>query len=106
AFLFGFTLTWNDYDRTLLLISGVETQTLPLTIAGLTFTAAIRPDLYALGTATTLASLIVITFILLTVTLKLRFSGPSTAPEAIEEEFGEVESFEVEQLSAHDKPAS
>ena len=60
AFLFGFTLTWNDYDRTLLLIGGDEIQTLPLTIAGLTFTAAIRPDLYALGTATTLVSLFVV----------------------------------------------
>ncbi len=60
CFLFGFTLTWNDYDRTLLLISGSETQTLPLQIAGLTFTAAIRPDLYALGTATTLFTIILI----------------------------------------------
>ncbi len=57
AALFGFTLTWNDYDRTLLLISGSETQTLPLQIAAFTFTGVIRPDLYALGTATTLFSL-------------------------------------------------
>ncbi len=65
SFLFGFTLTWNDYDRTLLLIAGLETQTLPLRIAGLAFTAAIRPDLYALGTATTLLTFIVILVVLL-----------------------------------------
>jgi putative spermidine/putrescine transport system permease protein len=89
SFLFGFTLTWNDYDRTLLLISGVETQTLPLAIAGLTFTAAIRPDLYALGTATTLATLLVIALLLIAATLHLRFRGRRVA--RVEEEFGEVE---------------
>jgi putative spermidine/putrescine transport system permease protein len=97
AFLFGFTLTWNDYDRTLLLISGIETQTLPLTIAGLTFTAAIRPDLYALGSATTLLTILVILVILLLVTVRLRFGGEKRV-ERVEEEFGEVESFDVESL--------
>lgn len=101
AFLFGFTLTWNDYDRTLLLISGVETQTLPLTIAGLTFTAAIRPDLYALGTATTLLSILVILLILMLVALRLRFRGEEKV-ERVEEEFGEVESFELESLEGTD----
>jgi putative spermidine/putrescine transport system permease protein len=90
SFLFGFTLTWNDYDRTLLLISGIETQTLPLQIAGLTFTAAIRPDLYALGTATTLASLLVIGLLLIAASVHLRFRGRKV--ERVEEEFGEVES--------------
>jgi putative spermidine/putrescine transport system permease protein len=89
AFLFGFTLTWNDYDRTLLLISGVETQTLPLQIAGLTFTAAIRPDLYALGTATTLVTLVVIALLLIGAAIHLRFRGRKV--ERIEEELGEVE---------------
>ena len=94
AFLFGFTLTWNDYDRTLLLISGLETQTLPLQIAGLTFTAAIRPDLYALGTATTLLSLLVITVVLVLAAIRLRFRG--TKVERLEEELGEAESIAVE----------
>ena len=90
SFLFGFTLTWNDYDRTLLLISGVETQTLPLQIAGLTFTAAIRPDLYALGTATTLVTLVLIALLLIGAALHLRFRGRRV--ERVEEEFGEIES--------------
>jgi putative spermidine/putrescine transport system permease protein len=94
SFLFGFTLTWNDYDRTLLLISGVETQTLPLQIAGLTFTAAIRPDLYALGSATTLLTLIVIALIIILVTLRLRFRRTGKV-ESVREEFGEAESIEI-----------
>jgi len=97
SFLFGFTLTWNDYDRTLLLISGIETQTLPLQIAGLTFTAAIRPDLYALGSATTLLSIVVIFTILVLVTLRLRIRDAGRV-ERVEEEFGEVESFDVDSL--------
>jgi putative spermidine/putrescine transport system permease protein len=99
AFLFGFTLTWNDYDRTLLLISGLETQTLPLQIAGLTFTAAIRPDLYALGTATTLFTLLVITLVLLFAGLRLRFRGGGKV-ERVEEELGEAESIALEPGSA------
>ena len=90
SFLFGFTLTWNDYDRTLLLISGLETQTLPLQIAGLTFTAAIRPDLYALGTATTLFTLLLIMVVLVIAAARLRLRGRKV--ERVEEEFGEVES--------------
>ena len=90
SFLFGFTLTWNDYDRTLLLISGLETQTLPLQIAGLTFTAAIRPDLYALGTATTLFTLLLIVVVLVIAAARLRLRGRKV--ERVEEEFGEVES--------------
>ena len=54
AFLFGFTLTWNDFDRTVLLVLD---NTLPLQIVGLIQASALRPDLYALGTATTLVSL-------------------------------------------------
>jgi putative spermidine/putrescine transport system permease protein len=89
AMLFGFTLTWNDYDRTLLLISGSETQTLPLTIAGLTFTAAIRPDLYALGTATTLLSLFIVFSFLVIAAVVMRFRGGRGAPvQSVEEEFG------------------
>jgi putative spermidine/putrescine transport system permease protein len=99
AFLFGFTLTWNDYDRTLLLISGLETQTLPLQIAGLTFTAAIRPDLYALGTATTLFTLLVITVVLVAAALRLRFRGTGKV-ERVEEELGEAESIALEPGSA------
>ncbi len=94
--LFGFTLTWNDYDRTLLLISGNEIQTLPLTIAGLTFTAAIRPDLYALGTATTLVTLVIIGLVLLVTTLRLRRRAAPPPEKKIEEEFGLGEGLNVE----------
>lgn len=93
AFLFGFTLTWNDYDRTLLLVGGEETQTLPLQIAGLTFTAAIRPDLYALGTATTLVSIaaILVGLVVAAIMLRLR-GGPRAAPVVrVEEELGIAE---------------
>ena len=75
CFLFGFTLAWNDYDRSILLVSGSEIQTLPLTIGGLTFTGAIRPDLYALGTATTLVSLGAIVLLLVVAAVRLRFVG-------------------------------
>lgn len=95
CFLFGFTLTWNDYDRTLLLIGGIETQTLPLQIAALTFTAAIRPDLYALGTATTLISILVILLLLLVIGLRLRFRA-APAAQSVEEELGLVEEIHVE----------
>ena len=60
SFLFGFTLTWNDFDRTVLLQNGYETQTLPIQIGTMTFSRAIQPDLYALGAATTAVSLFAI----------------------------------------------
>lgn len=82
--LFGFTLTWNDYDRTVLLAGSA--YTLPLEIAGLTLTAAIRPDLYALGTATTLVTLAIIFFALIGFAIRLRLR--SKAPLAVEEELG------------------
>ena len=98
CFLFGFTLTWNDYDRTLLLISGSETQTLPLQIAGLTFTTAIRPDLYALGTATTLFTIILILVVLLVAAIRMRVGGgASAAPvDSRDEELGIAEEIHVE----------
>jgi putative spermidine/putrescine transport system permease protein len=86
CFLFGFTLTWNDYDRSVLLLSGSEAQTLPLTIAGFTFSAAIRPDLYALGTATTLVSLLAIVLMLIVAALRLRFRSAPVL--RVEEELG------------------
>jgi putative spermidine/putrescine transport system permease protein len=59
SFLFGFTLSWNDYDRTALLLSSGE-ATLPIQIFSMTVGSVIRPDLYALGTATTLVSLLAV----------------------------------------------
>ena len=69
AALFGFTLTWNDFDRTVLLVLD---NTLPLEIVGLIQASAIRPDLYALGTATTLVTLFLIFSVLIVVTIRLR----------------------------------
>ena len=72
AALFGFTLTWNDFDRTVLLVLD---NTLPLQIVGLIQASAIRPDLYALGTATTLVTLSLIFSVLIAVTIRLRLRG-------------------------------
>jgi putative spermidine/putrescine transport system permease protein len=100
CFLFGFTLAWNDYDRSILLVSGAEIQTLPLTIGGLTFTGAIRPDLYALGTATTLVSLFAIVLLLVVAAVRLRFIGRRKVHK-VEEEFGVAEG-----LDAGSRPAA
>jgi putative spermidine/putrescine transport system permease protein len=92
CFLFGFTLTWNDYDRTVL-FQEAATDTLPLTIGGLTFTGAIRPDLYALGTATTLVSLFAILLLLVVAALRLRFRRAPV--RRVEEELGVTEGIEA-----------
>ena len=83
AALFGFTLTWNDFDRTVLLVLD---NTLPLQIVGLIQASAIRPDLYALGTATTLVTLALIFSVLIAVTIRLRLRGRRV--ERVEEELG------------------
>jgi putative spermidine/putrescine transport system permease protein len=88
CFLFGFTLAWNDYDRTVLLLSGFDTATLPIQIFGLTFSQAIRPDLYALGAATTAITLLIILVSLIAVTLLARRRGARVV--RVEEELGET----------------
>ena len=70
SFLFGFTLAWNEYDRTALLAAGENT--LPLEIFALTVGSVIRPDLYALGTATTVVSLLAVVIFLAAVAIILR----------------------------------
>ena len=70
AFLFGFTLAWNEYDRTALLAAGENT--LPLEIFALTVGSVIRPDLYALGTATTVVSLLAVGLFLVVAAIVLR----------------------------------
>jgi putative spermidine/putrescine transport system permease protein len=84
AFLFGFTLTWNDFDRTVLLVLD---NTLPLQIVGLIQAAALRPDLYALGTATTLVSLIILLLLLVVIAVRSRFAKTGTVTR-VEEELG------------------
>jgi putative spermidine/putrescine transport system permease protein len=88
CFLFGFTLTWNDYDRSVL-FQREATQTLPLEIGGLTFTTAIRPDLYALGMLTTLVTLIAVAIVLLVGALRLRVRAAPV--HRVEEELGVAE---------------
>jgi len=84
ALLFGFTLTWNDFDRTVLLVIG--DPTLPLEIVGLIQNSALRPDLYALGTATTLVSLALIGVMLIVVLIRSRFRRAPV--QRAEEELG------------------
>jgi putative spermidine/putrescine transport system permease protein len=87
AFLFGFTLSWNEYDRTALLAGGENT--LPLQIFAMTIGAVIRPDLYALGTATTLVSLFAIgTFLVVAALLGRRRARQQVVSST--EELGEV----------------
>jgi putative spermidine/putrescine transport system permease protein len=85
AFLFGFTLAWNEYDRTALLAAGENT--LPLEIFALTVGSVIRPDLYALGTATTVVSLIAVGIFLVGAAIVLRRRGRQARPQA---ELGEL----------------
>jgi putative spermidine/putrescine transport system permease protein len=93
CFLFGFTLMWNDYDRSVLFQTRT-TDALPLQIGGQTFTGSIRPDLYALGTATTAFTLLLIAIALVVALLRLRFR---TAPvRRVEEELGVVETIGAE----------
>jgi putative spermidine/putrescine transport system permease protein len=84
ALLFGFTLTWNDYDRTVLNVVG--DPTLPLRIVGLIQESALRPDLYALGTATTAVSLALIAIMLIVVLIRARFRRAPV--QRVEEELG------------------
>lgn len=100
AFLFGFTLAWNEYDRTALLAAGENT--LPLEIFALTVGAVIRPDLYALGTATTAVSLIAVGVFLAVAAIVLRRRARQLRAR---EELGEAAS-EVRDLERVGVPAS
>jgi putative spermidine/putrescine transport system permease protein len=70
SMLFGFTLSLDEFQRSLL-VTGIE-QTLPLTIMG-SVTTGVTPTLYALGTLTTLISLTVVGlyFVVLSLVAKL-----------------------------------
>jgi putative spermidine/putrescine transport system permease protein len=95
ATLFGFTLTWNDFDRTVLLVLD---NTLPLQIVGLIQASAIRPDLYALGTATTLVSLTLLVLVLIVAAVRFRVRGRQV--ERIEEELGLEGAIDTEAVQA------
>jgi putative spermidine/putrescine transport system permease protein len=97
AFLFGFVLSWNEYDRTALVLTSGQ-LTLPIQIFALTTGSVIRPDLYALGTATTIFILVVVALVLVLATIYVRRRGVARVPlEAqVAEELGEVEGLEIE----------
>ncbi|HEY6778096.1 MAG TPA: ABC transporter permease [Thermoleophilaceae bacterium] len=80
AFLFGFTLSWNEFDRTALLAIGENT--LPVQIFALTVGSVIRPDLYALGTFTTAVSLLAVGVFLVAAAILLRRRRGRLALEA------------------------
>jgi putative spermidine/putrescine transport system permease protein len=97
AFLFGFVLSWNEYDRTALVLTSGQ-LTLPIQIFALTTGSVIRPDLYALGTATTIFILLVVAVVLVAATVYVRRRrGAAVVPlEAqVKEELGEVEALEL-----------
>jgi len=96
CFLFGFTLAWNDYDRSVLFQTRA-TDSLPLEIGGITFTGGVRPDLYALGTATTVFSLLVIGLVLVVASVRLRLRGGSV--RRVEEELGLAEGLRAEAVA-------
>jgi putative spermidine/putrescine transport system permease protein len=60
AGLFGFTLAYDELNRTMFL---THKQTLPMRIYGMRM-VELNPDLYALGTATTLFSFLIIAMFL------------------------------------------
>ena len=74
-----------EYDRTALLAAG--DNTLPLEIFALTVGSVIRPDLYALGTATTAVSLVGVGLFLLVAAIVLRRRTRSEEPR---EEYGQL----------------
>ena len=104
AFLFGFVLSWNEYDRTALVISS-GTLTLPIQIFALTVGSVIRPDLYALGAATTIFILVVVAVVLVIAAIILRRRvGRAQVSQEVQaaEQLGEVAGVDVDPL----KPGS
>jgi putative spermidine/putrescine transport system permease protein len=102
AFLFGFVLSWNEYDRTALVIAS-GTLTLPIQIFALSVGSVLRPDLYALGTATTIFILLVVGIVLVAAAIILRRrrgAVPISAEVQVQEELGEVESLDVSEPPA------
>jgi putative spermidine/putrescine transport system permease protein len=99
SFLFGFTLTWNDFDRTILLQNGYEAQPLPILIGTWPSSRPIRPDLYALGAGTTAVSLFAILVLLVAVALRFRLRGAPV--QRVAEQFGETAGLSDAGLAAH-----
>ena len=90
TFLFGFTLSWNEYDRTALFLTGGD-STLPIRIFSFTVGSVIRPDLYALGTGTTAVALIAVAVGVVFALIRLRRRAAKVEHETqVAEELGEM----------------
>ena len=87
AALFGFTLSWNEFERTLLIS---PTPTLPLEIYGELISATLQPDLYALGVITTFGTIVLVFLMLIIVALIVRRTSRTQAA-ALEQDEAEVE---------------
>jgi putative spermidine/putrescine transport system permease protein len=82
AALFGFTLSWNEFERTLLVS---PTNTLPLEIYGELTSAPLQPNLYALGVILTFGTVLLVFAVLAVVALVVRRTTRAQAA-ALEEE--------------------
>jgi putative spermidine/putrescine transport system permease protein len=76
AALFGFTLSWNEFERTLLVS---PTNTLPLEIYGELISATLEPNLYALGIITTFGTVLLVFLMLVIVALIVRRTSRTQA---------------------------
>ena len=82
AALFGFTLSWNEFERTLLVS---PTNTLPLEIYGELISAVLQPNLYALGVITTFGTIVLVFAMLIVVALIVRRTTRAHAAALLEE---------------------
>ena len=81
AALFGFTLSWNEFERTLLVS---PTNTLPLEIYGELVSSVLQPNLYALGVITTVGTIVLVFAMLVVVALIVRRATRSQIAALIE----------------------
>lgn len=90
ATLFGFVLSWNEFERTLLI---TPTATLPIEVFSELTTSVLRPSLYALGALTTVGTLLAVLLITAVAALWARRTtrAQARADELLREELGEQE---------------
>jgi putative spermidine/putrescine transport system permease protein len=82
AALFGFTLSWNEFERTLL-VSPINT--LPLEIYGELVSSTLQPNLYALGVITTFGTILLVFLMLVIVALLVRRTARTQAAALAED---------------------
>jgi len=87
AALFGFTLSWNEFERTLLVS---PTNTLPLEIYGQLVSATLEPYLYSLGVITTFGTIVLVFLMLIIVAALVRRTTRAHAA-ALEEDTPGIE---------------